>query len=107
LVHGDITSAAKRQQAIDAFQSDEKCRVFVGNIQAAGTNITLTAADQVVFIEEDYVPGNNSQAYSRANRIGQKNALNVRYARLENGIDQKINEILLRKSTDQRLLLGA
>lgn len=105
VVHGSVGSA-ERQKAIESFQSG-KMRVFVGNIQAAGTNITLTAASEMAFIEEDYVPGNNEQAIARCDRIGQTLPVNVRFIRLINSIDQKINEILLRKSTDQRLLLGA
>lgn len=106
LVNGTV-SASNRQKAIDDFQSAKNTRVFVGNIQAAGTNITLTAAHQMVFIEEDYVPGNNDQAVARCNRIGQTMPVNVRFARMSNSIDQKINEILLRKSSDSRILLGA
>lgn len=105
VVNGEV-SADARQRAIESFQNQDGCRVFIGNIKAAGTNITLTASDQMVFIEEDYVPGNNDQAVARCNRIGQTSVLNVRYIRLTNSIDQKINEILTRKSTDQRLLLG-
>jgi SWI/SNF-related matrix-associated actin-dependent regulator 1 of chromatin subfamily A len=38
-IHGG-TSDKRRQEAIDGFQNDSAIRVFSGNIQAAGTNLT-------------------------------------------------------------------
>lgn len=105
-VHGEV-SADQRQKNIEAFQINPSVRVFVGNIAAAGTNITLTAAHQMMFIEEDFVPGNNKQAIDRCNRIGQTMPVHVRRARLADSMDDRINEILFRKSGDIKLLLGA
>jgi SWI/SNF-related matrix-associated actin-dependent regulator 1 of chromatin subfamily A len=66
------TSLDDRQRAIDAFQNDDKVRVFLASITAASTGITLTAASTVVFVEADWVPSVNEQAEGRINRIGQR-----------------------------------
>lgn len=95
------TPPDKRQKHIDAFQSDHprSPRVFIGNIHAAGTAITLTAANQVVFIEQDWVPGNNAQAAMRCHRIGQTRPVFVRYLSFGQGtLDGRISMMCARKT---------
>lgn len=92
------TDPAKKVKNIDKFQMDPKCRVFIGNIQACGTAITLTAAHNVLFAEQDWVPGNNAQASMRCHRIGQTKPVTVRFAGLANSIDEKISQVLKRKT---------
>ena len=92
------TDPEKRQKNIDRFQTNPKCRVFIGNIMAAGTAITLTAAHNVTFVEQDWVPGNNAQAIMRVHRIGQENKVFVRFMVLEGTLDSKIGHILRRKT---------
>lgn len=86
-----------KQQAVDAFQNEESCRIFFGQILTAGSGLTLTAAHQELFIEQDWVPGNNRQAADRCHRRGQKNAVNVRHVAIANSFDEKITATLTRK----------
>ncbi len=90
---------------IAAFQNpNSKCRVFIAQIHAAGTSLTLTAADQVLFIDQDFVPGNNAQAAARCHRIGQTRPVTVRFVSLANSIDQHISAMLKRKTEEIRVL---
>jgi len=91
------TGVSPRQAAVDRFQSDPETRVFVGNIQAAGVGLTLTASSHVVFAELDWVPGNVSQAEDRAHRIGQTDSVLVQHLVLEGSLDARIAEVLVEK----------
>lgn len=93
------TPVSERQRIIDKFQTDPATRVFIGNIKAAGTGITLTAASNLAFVEYDWVPGNNKQAADRVHRIGQTLPVSVRFFSLQ-GIDSYIAEALARKTAE-------
>ncbi len=102
-VHGGV-SLEDRQRAVDTFQSDPACLLFVGQMQAAGVGLTLTASSHVVFAELDWVPGNLSQCEDRAHRIGQLNSVLVQHLVLEGSLDARMATVLVEK---QRVLDGA
>lgn len=94
-----------RQSSVDLFQSDPRCRVFIGGIAAAGVGITLTEASTVVFVELDWVPGNLSQAEDRCHRIGQKGQVLVKHLVLQDSLDEYMANVLIEKQAviDQAL----
>ncbi len=91
------TPQEARQAAVDKFQTDDSCRLFVGSIQAAGVGLTLTASSHVVFAELDWVPANVSQAEDRAHRIGQKNNVLIQHLVLDESLDAKIAKTIVKK----------
>lgn len=94
------TAPEKRQKNIDRFMQDPKCRVFIGNIVAAGTGITLTSAHEVAFMEADWVPANNAQAAMRCHRIGQTHPVRVRFFSCEGSVDEEVMHTLRRKTQE-------
>jgi SWI/SNF-related matrix-associated actin-dependent regulator of chromatin subfamily A-like protein 1 len=96
-IDGD-TSPRRRQQAIDRFQTEPATRVFIGQITAASTAITLTAASHVVFAEASWVPADNLQAAKRCHRIGQTRPVLVRFISLAGSLDEAITAVLRRKT---------
>ena len=98
-------SANKRDEAIMSFQNDDKIKLFIGNIQAAGTGLTLTAASSVAFLELPWSPGEAMQAADRCHRIGQKNSVNIYYLLADNTIETKIAELLDKKRKEITAIL--
>lgn len=64
-------SVEAKQDAVDQFQSG-KAKVLVGNIEAAGVGITLTAARHIIVVELPWNPAALQQVEDRLHRIGQK-----------------------------------
>ena len=93
-----------REAAVDKFLSDARCRVFIGNIQAAGTAITLVGpkckCSDVVFVESSWTPMDNAQAACRVHRIGQKDGVVARMLSATGTVDDLINGLLVRKARE-------
>lgn len=87
----------RRQEQVDLFQNNKDVTEFIGNIQAASTGHTLTAASIVIFVELCYVPATMLQAEDRIHRIGQKNACNIHYLVLEDSLEANMIQSLIAK----------
>jgi SWI/SNF-related matrix-associated actin-dependent regulator 1 of chromatin subfamily A len=100
------SSKTQRQYAVDQFQENDKVRVFVGNIKAAGVGITLTAAEAVIMNDLSFVPSDHSQSEDRAYRYGQKSNVSVYYPIFENTIEGVIYDILSKKKNIFETVMG-
>ena len=90
-------SAEDRTRAVQAFQTDPKVQFAICSLKAAGVGVTLTAASDVLMVEQDWTPANLDQAEDRAHRMGQKNAVNVTYLVMQGTIDQQLSEVIENK----------
>jgi SNF2 family DNA or RNA helicase len=100
------TSKPQRQYAVDQFQDNEKIKVFVGNVKAAGVGITLTAAEAVIINDLSFVPGDLAQAEDRAYRYGQKNSVSVYYPIFDNSIEAIIYDMVNQKKQNIGTVMG-
>lgn len=82
------------------FQTQKTTRVMIANIATAGTSVNFTAAHNVLFVEQTFVPADIAQAVKRCHRIGQDQPVNVRFMGLANSIDQHIARVLRRKTAE-------
>jgi SWI/SNF-related matrix-associated actin-dependent regulator 1 of chromatin subfamily A len=99
-------SKHERQFSVDQFQENDKVKVFVGNIKAAGVGITLTSAEAVIFNDLSFLPSDHAQAEDRAYRYGQKNNVLVYYPIFENTIEGIIYDILHNKKQVIATVMG-
>ena len=91
------TSMKQRQKAVDSFQNSKKTKLFIGNIEAAGVGITLTASSNVAFVEYPWTPGKLNQAIDRCHRIGQENSVTAYFLIAHKTVEEKIIKLLHEK----------
>lgn len=95
-IYGDIKKE-DRGDIVKQFQEDLKTVLFIGQIDTAGTGITLTAADTCVYYSKNFNYATYSQSLSRIHRIGQRNCCTYIDLEIEGTIDELISKALSRK----------
>lgn len=91
------TKADERMREVDRFQTDSKCKVIIGTIGAMGTGLTLTAAQNVIFLDSPWNMALKAQAEDRAHRIGTKGTVSVITLCCRDTIDERIEELVEKK----------
>jgi SNF2 family DNA or RNA helicase len=81
-----------RQKAVDDFIGLAHKRVFIGNIQSAGTGLDglQKVCSRCYLAEPDWVPAQNEQAVARLDRIGQKDLVNAEIFVAPGSLSEKI-----------------
>lgn len=95
-VYGEIKKE-DRGAIVQQFQSDPDTVVFVGQIDTAGTGVTLTAADTCVYYSKNFNYATYSQSLSRIHRIGQRNTCTYIDLVVEKTVDEMISKALAKK----------
>lgn len=102
------TAPNKRQAIVHQFQNDPKIRVILGQTQVLGEGHTLTAAQDVVLLEPDWVPGRIEQMVDRIHRIGQTGSyVQAHLPVVPNTLDERVISTAIAKSKDIHLALDA
>lgn len=91
---------AKKQAHIDKFASKWSCRVFIGQINSAGTGIDglQHACNNVLFVESSWNPADNAQAVMRVHRVGQDRPVLARFVSLADSLDESVQAVIRRKT---------
>ena len=95
-IYGDIKKEL-RGDIVQQFQTDPATMVFVGQIDTAGTGITLTAADTCVYYSENFNYATYEQSLSRIHRIGQRHPCTYIHLVAEKTVDELILKSLAAK----------
>lgn len=100
------TTVQERQRAIDNFQNNPDCRVFLISLKAGGVGLNLTAADYVYIVDPWWNPAVEQQAIDRTHRIGQTKNIFAYRMICKDTIEDKIIQLQERKRALARELIG-
>ncbi|MEV5569003.1 SNF2-related protein [Spirillospora sp. NPDC052269] len=104
-LHGG-TSKQQRDDLVQHFQSDSEPSVFLLSLKAAGTGLTLTAANHVVHVDRWWNPAVEDQATDRAFRIGQTKNVQVRKFVCVGTMEERVDEMIERKKALAESIVG-
>ena len=96
ILHGG-TPVATRGKLVKQFQDPMGPPFFVLSVKAAGTGLTLTAANHVVHFDRWWNPAVENQASDRAYRIGQKRNVLIHKFVTPGTLEERIDEMIKAK----------
>jgi hypothetical protein len=82
-----------RQAAVERFQFDDKCKLFLVSLKAGGLGLNLTAAEYVFLLDPWWNPAVESQAIDRAHRIGQTKSVFAYRLICKGTVEEKVLEL--------------
>ena len=97
VIYNGKCSLKQKDAAIEAFKENDDIKVFIGNIAAAGTGLTLVNANKLVFNSYSYTYADNSQMEDRIHRIGQTQPCDIYYQLFEDTHCEHMWDIVLKK----------
>lgn len=95
-----------RQKPVQGFQNTAGAAAMLVSLKAAGTGITLHAADYVFLLDPWWNPAVESQAVDRVHRIGQTNTVFVYRMVTAGTIEERIQELKASKKDLFDRLIG-
>lgn len=102
------TPTGQRQDIVHQFQNNPRVRIILGQTQVLGEGYTLAAAQDMVLMEGDWVPGKLDQMVDRIHRIGQVGAYVQAHLPIVPGtLDEHIMATVIDKAKNIHLALDA
>jgi SWI/SNF-related matrix-associated actin-dependent regulator of chromatin subfamily A-like protein 1 len=99
-------NARTRDHNIRRFQEDDACGIFIGQLVAAGTNIDLSVADEALFVEASWVPGENAQPMARLQNVNKTRPVTGTFVTLAGSVHERIQAVNIRKTKDLTALFA-
>lgn len=82
-----------RGVAVERFQHDPDCKLFLISLKAGGQGLNLTAAEYVFLLDPWWNPAVEAQAIDRAHRIGQTNRVFAYRLITRDTVEEKVLEL--------------
>lgn len=81
------------RRALETFNTDPECRVFLLSLRAGGAGLTLVAASNVFLLEPALDPGIAQQAIARVHRIGQSRPVTITRFVVQGSVEAEVQRV--------------
>jgi SNF2 family DNA or RNA helicase len=95
-----------RDRVVKWFQEDPDYKVLIANPAAAKEGLTLTAANNALYVDRTFNMVDYLQSQDRIHRISQKKQCNIIIVLAKNTVDEYVDEILMKKHEIAKLIQG-
>jgi SNF2 family DNA or RNA helicase len=96
----------ERNKVVEWFQKDPEYKVLVANPSAAKEGLTLTSANNAIYVDRTFNLVDYIQSQDRIHRISQEKTCNIFIIIAKNTVDEYINELLMKKNEIAKLIQG-
>ena len=109
--HNSLTLYGKmkisdRDKVIEWFQNDDDYKVLIANPAAAKEGLTLTAANNAIYLDRSFSVVDYLQSQDRIHRISQSKECNIYKIIARNTVDEYIDELVMKKQEIARFIQG-
>jgi SNF2 family DNA or RNA helicase len=104
-VYTGTMDQAEREKHKFIFCHNPEYKVLLGTIGALGTAHTLTAARNIIMIEEPWNAATRDQAEDRCHRPGTRDTVNIYNIITMGTIDEKVHDIVYRKESTANFIV--
>lgn len=98
-------SSKRREAAVKEFQTDSGPQVFLLNTIAGGVSLTLDRADDIVILDETFIPDDQNQVEDRVHRVSRNHNVTIHYIRSLGTVEEKIARTTHNRDTLAKQLL--
>lgn len=103
-----ITGKVKREDresAVKVFQTDTGPQVLLLNTIAGGVALTLDRADDLVILDETFIPDDQEQVEDRIHRVSRNHNVTIHYVRSLGTVEERIARVTFGRDDLQKQLL--
>lgn len=102
VLDGDTPQALRDEIALDfdnkyVTEGEHKWDVVLANYRVGGVGMNMTAATQMIILDEEWNPGKRDQAYDRIHRIGQDKPVTIHVLRDIGTVDNWLSNLIENK----------
>lgn len=96
---------ADREAAVKSFQTNTGPQVLLLNTIAGGVSLTLDRADDLVILDETFIPDDQEQVEDRIHRVSRNHNVTIHYLRSLGTVEERIAKITHGRDDLQKQLL--
>lgn len=99
-------SITNRHKYVSKFQTNPECKICYISLMASAEGINLTAANNVILVDNWYNNSKMIQVSERVNRIGQTKQVHIYKLKIKNTIEDKLIKLINGKSSLSKIIIN-